>query len=182
MTRTAHLDMSSDFDGMLDDLSDMDGAIVGPCDLDKELTALSELSDFDCGGGDVHPWIPLMDGVACVDTDTTRRIAQPALHPGHGHYARNVKTGVKASLPGADGKAASVPAADDKPAKQVKKPSNKKEAGGKGDTLKKFQSRAFKHASKVAADDGLSEDQVKAARKLAYKLATEQWHAKQVAI
>ena len=151
------------------------------------MAELGELSDLGGGiGGVVHPLIPLMDGIACVagarvdvDPDTARRIAQPALHPGHGHYARNVKTGVKASLPGADGKAASAPATDDKPAKQVKKPSNKKEAG---DTLKKFQSRAFKHASKVATDEGLSEDQVKAARKLAYKLATEQWHAKQVAI
>ena len=181
MTRSGSRDMSCDFDGLLDDLSDMDGSIVGPCDIDRELAAPS---DIDCGN--VHPWAPLMDGLECVDgfrldvdPDTARRIAQPALHPGHGHYARNVKTGAKASLPGADGKVASVPAADDKLAKQVKNTSNKKEAGGKGDTLKKFQSRAFKHANKAAYDTGLSEDQVKNARKLAYKLATEQWHAQQ---
>ena len=77
---------------------------------------------------------------------------------------------------------ASAPAADDKPAKHVKKTtSNKKEVGVKGDTLKQIQSRAFKHASKTAADDGLNEAEVKIARRLAYKRATEEWYALQVA-
>ena len=77
MTRSSSRDMSCDFDGMLDDLSDMEGGIVGPCDLDKELTALSELSDFDCGGGDVHPWIPLMNGIECVDDSVSMLIQTP---------------------------------------------------------------------------------------------------------
>ena len=89
-----------------------------------------------------------MDGIACTaspgrvdDADTARRIAQPSLHPGQGHYARNVKIGAKAAMPVVSKSSSSLPSATDADAAlpsavPVKKTSNTKEANGKVDTLK----------------------------------------------
>ena len=177
MSRSSSHDRIDEFDVLLDDMSDMDGRTVEPCDLDAELAALS-------GGCHTDVPIPLMNGTVtdtllCPDADTIRRRSQPVLHPSIGHYARNCKTGAAAALPpvktGADAALSPMKtgAAAAAPPKTVKKaPSNSV------DTLKKFQSREFKKASALATSQGLSDDEVKIARHTAYKNATASWNAR----
>ena len=192
MSRSSSHDRIDEFDVMLDDMSDMDGRTVEPCDLDAELSALSGGCHTDVqiplmnGSGGCHTDvpIPLMNGSVtdtplCTDADTLRRMLQPVLHPGIGHYARNCKTGAAAALPpvktGADAALSPMKtgAAAALPPKTVKKvPSNSV------DTLKKFQSREFKKASTLATAQGLSDAEVKLARQAAYKNATASWNAR----
>ena len=203
MSRHSSHDRLDEFDVLLDEMSDMEGFTVAPGDLDAELAALSDGSRIDVP-------IPLMDvavtdTLLCADPDTIRRMSQPVLHPGQGHYARNCKTGAAAALPPVKiAVAAALPpvkiavavkgvadSADSVHASVIpgglkKKPKNgkpkssphKKVPSNTADTLKKFQSREFKKAHTLATEKGLSVLEVKFARQLAYKNATEVWKAR----
>ena len=172
-----------DFDGLLDDMSDMDGCIgMGGSavdDLDHELAALCDI------GSDLV--IPLMDGTVTGASpsgagvvDAARRMAQPALHTSIGHYARNVKTGAKASMPkvGKSPACGKVETTAGAGAVKAKATPNKKGGAFLHDSLKKFQSRAFQQAGRDARGQGLDHDGLVKARQTAYRNATAEWNAR----
>ena len=103
------------------------------------------------------------------DADEVRRRSQlntTPMNPSIGYYKRHIK---KPTQVRKGNKKNTTSATKEPPAKKLGSVTEE------FDTLKKFQSRAFKAARKKARDAGKSEAKVTEAGKAAYKKATEEW-------
>ena len=103
-----------------------------------------------------------------AEHDEHRRLQTESLHPSIGHYARQLPRPAKQKPKGPQ-------KAKNSAAKNVKIPAAK--MPGKEDTLHNFTSRRFKAAERLARKQGLSADEVVAARRAAYKQAVLDWYS-----
>ena len=155
-----------DIDGELDDL--MNAFSEGNDEGGNVAKAI--MDDYSERGCRVEGAV-MKDGWASVDADAVRRRSQlntTPMNPSIGFYKRHIQKPPQVRK--GNKKTTTKPPA-------VKPVSSLGSVTKEVDTLKKFQSRAFKAARKKARDAGKSEGKVTEAGKAAYKQATEEWKA-----